>query len=648
MIEFFQLVLLALAVALSFAGIGFLEHSGLVERIRRASISPPEVIFAVSLATFLGCMIVSVILHEPVPLVHDEFSYTLIGDTLAHGHVAGPAPPLPEFFDTFHVLVRPAYVSKYFPAQGVFLALGEKVIGHPAVGLWVSSALACAAICWMLKAWIGPVWGMLGGFLMVVQFGVYSYWSQTFWGGMVAALGGALFFGAIRRLWDKFEWQNAVWLALGLVILANSRPLEGALATLPATVLFLRHLWRNRRWNEAGFWPKLALPCFAVLALGALATGSYNRAITGSAFKTPYMLHEQQYQESPPLTCLPARPKLTYSSFWLQYYYEGQEMGRYLSQRTPMNAMIMTARKLMTWWAFYCGVLFSAPLVLPGLLRRGWIRYCQAIVLLGFVVVAATYAPRSAPHRFVIDLLAVTQIGILWAVFNDFSSRLAISTTSLLLFEAVFVKWAFPHYYAPTACLILYLQVEGLRQLWHRQSTPQPSQATTRSERRRLQRLSARSGVPVYRWRGFVTLFPIVALISLVLRVEGRINNWSEDTHGPDRDTLPMDDWSLRRADLEKWLEQQPTPQLVFVRYFPYHNVNLEWVYNHADIMHSHVIWARDLGAEHNRLLLQLLPDRTVWLVEGDRRDPQLIPYSESIQSVPIPGEGRGPVPDQD
>src|SRR5450631_603466 len=90
------------------------------------------------------------------------------------------------------------------------------------------------------------------------------------------------------------------------------------------------------------------------------------------------------------------------------------------------------------------------------------------------------------------------------------------------------------------------------------------------------------------------------------------------------------------------------TPQLVLVRYFPYHNVNFEWVYNHAHIMHSNVIWARDLGAEHNRLLLQLLPDRTVWLVEGDRRDPHLIPYSESIQSAPMPRESRSPAPDQD
>ena len=96
-----------------------------------------------------------------------------------------------------------------------------------------------------------------------------------------------------------------------------------------------------------------------------------------------------------------------------------------------------------------------------------------------------------------------------------------------------------------------------------------------------------------------------------------------------------MDDWSLDRANMEKWLEAQPTPQLVFVRYSQnHHNVIFDWVYNHPDIMHSHVMWARDLGAEHNKLLLNLVPDSTVWLVEADRRHPQLIPYADAINQA--------------
>jgi len=316
----------------------------------------------------------AVFLYQPIPRIHDEFSYQLIGETLAQGRVANPAPPLPEFFDTFHVLIRPVYASKYFPAQGVFLAIGEKLTKHEAVGVWLSSALACAAVAWMLQAWIGPGWAALGGLIVVIQYGIFSYWSQSYWGGMVPALGGALVFGAVRRLWDHLSWQNSFWLGLGLVILASSRPLEELIAVSPVGLFFLVYLWRNRAWRKPGFWPKLVLPCLAIVACGTVALGAYNRAITGSAFVTPYALHERQYQESPPFIFMRLRPKHTYSSPLLQFYYEINEMSPYLTQRVPKWFVTGTAQKFATWWDFYCGFALSVPLVLPGLLRKGKIR----------------------------------------------------------------------------------------------------------------------------------------------------------------------------------------------------------------------------------------------------------------------------------
>jgi len=586
--------------------------------------------------------LVAFVLHAPVPRIHDEFSYTVMADTFSQGRLAGSKPPLPEFFDSFHVLVRPVYASKYFPAQGLFLALGQRITGHQAIGLWFSSALACAATVWMLEAWIGPGWSFLGGVLMALQYGIFSYWSQSYWGGMTAALGGALLFGALRRLWDRFSWQNSIWFVLGLVILANSRPLEGTLVALPASIFLLRQLWCSHRWREAGFWSNFLLPCFTVLAIGAFSTGAYNRAITGSVLKAPYMLHEQQYQESPPLIFMSMRPKLTYTSTWLQYYYEVKENRLYASQRIPAVWIDAVGRKLGTWWAFYCGVLLSVPLVLPGILKRNT-RYFQIALLALMIPLALGTDQHETPARLLLDLLAFGQVVLLWFVFDTFWERLAIGTGTLLIVQILFVKWAFPHYFAPAACLVLYLQTEGLRRTWN--WTPQgesPTHTLNRAERRQRERENKNRDTSIPRWRGLVYLLPVACLASLVLRVEARIHGWKEDAHGPDRQALLMNDWSLHRAELEKWMEHQPTPQLVFVRYSPRHNVNFEWVYNHADIMHSHVIWARDLGAEHNRDLLKLLPDRTVWLLEADKRDAQLVPYSEvdrgaSPPVVPVP-----------
>jgi hypothetical protein len=653
MVEFFQFLFLALAIALPILGIGITDDSRLLGRIQPIAAKRRLVISAIACLTLLGCIAAAGLLHEPVPRIHDEFSYLLMSNTLASQHVSNPSPPLPEFFDTFHVLVRPVYASKYFPAQGLFLAIGEKLTGHPAVGVWLSSALACAAACWMLQAWIGPVWGLLGGLLMMVQFGVYSYWSQSYWGGMVAALGGALFFGAVRRLWDKLSWRNAIFMAVGLIILANSRPLEGLLAALPVSCLFLRRIWQQGQWKQAAFWRSLVLPGAAVLLLGAAATGTYNRAITGSVWKPPYLLHEQQYQESPQFVFLPLRPKITYSSEWLRYDYEVREMQLYVSQRTPRNVMIKAAAKLMSWWGFYCGILLSAPLVLAGWLRRGWIRYAQILLLAGFVLTAAVYTPRALAPRVAIDLLAFAQIALFWFVFDEFWPRVAIATSSLLIFESFFVKYFFPHYFAPATCLVLFLQVEALRRVWHWRSEAALVGAASRSERRRAAR-AARARSPrafASVWRGMAVLLPLACVVSLGLRVEARINDWKEDPDGPDRGALSMDDWSLQRADMERWLEQQPGTQLVFVRYAPNHLVNFEWVYNKADLVHAHVIWARDLGTDHDRLLLDRFPERTAWIVDADLKDPKLIPYAEAGTSNGISpsaprGEPEGERPD--
>jgi len=631
MVELLQLILLLLAVALSLAtaksGLD-IQSSPFVVPVHRFAAKQGLAVAAIGCASFLGCLAVACFLHEPVPRVPDEFSYLLMGDTIASGRVSNPAPSLPEFFETLDVLTRPVYVSKYFPAQGVFLALGEKLTGHFAVGVWIGSALACAAICWMLQAWVGPMGALLGGLLMMMQLGIYSYWSQTYWGGMVAALGGALFFGAARRLWAGFKWQNTLWLGLGLVILATSRPLEGILACIPTSTVFLVRIFREQEWRTMALWRNVVLPASAVLFLGGAAFAAYNHKTTGSAWKPPYVLHEEQYQETPPFIFMPLRAPLIYGNPWLAYNYHVREMRLYALQRTPARFTRLMTRKLATWWIFYCGVLLTAPLVLPGLLRTGRIRWFQLGALVGLVIMGSVYSPTSTRECALIDLLALAQVALLWIVFDDFWERLAMVTLGLLLLDTLFVKVPFPHYSAPIVCLVLFLQVEGMRRMWH-WSPQATSPGANRAERRRATRSQAKGQI-LFPWRGLAFLLPLMCAISLAIRVEARVAGWSEDSHGQDRNALLVSDWSVRRAELNDWLKKQTEPQLVFVHYSDRHVVGYEWVYNRADLRGSQVIWAHDLGADHNRLLIQQLPGRKIWLLNADDSVPQLAPYSET------------------
>jgi hypothetical protein len=293
----------------------------------------------------------------PEPSIHDEFSHLLLADTLVHGRLTNPPHPMWQHFESIHIIQQPTYNSMYPPGQGAFLALGEWLFHEPWVGVVVSVGLMFAAMCWMMQAWLPPKWALYGTLLAILAFGLSTLWMNSYLGGAVPGIGGALVLGAARRLRHQglHKARHSILLGIGVVLLMNTRPFEGMVLTFAALVYLA--LGAPRR-----AWTQIAVPAGLILCAGLMFTGYYNWRVTGSPVRMPYEVNRDTYGWPENLGFLPIK-HVTFRHRVLRDMYrkETAHHNIYSSWNWFVDSLDLRAFEN---WSFFFGPVLTIPLLL--------------------------------------------------------------------------------------------------------------------------------------------------------------------------------------------------------------------------------------------------------------------------------------------
>jgi hypothetical protein len=338
----------------------------------------------------------------PKPSIYDEFSYLLQADTFAHGRLTNPPHPLWQFFESTYILQQPTYASRFPPAPAIAMAVGQVILGHPWFGVWLSAGLLAGVLCWALQGWLPPGWALYGAFIGL-SLCLFSYWMNSYWGGAVTAIGGALVIGAYVRITRAKQWHYAWLFGIGAVILVLARPFEGLVLLLPTLIALGMATRASRVW----------LPIVLIGVAGASWLAHDNYRVTGHPLRLPYRQYYEQYEVVPPFWFIPiSTTPRTFQHFDLE--------SRVRKTYDRARSWRLMVDRPIDWF-----------ILLPG--------YYGNVIWLLPLAASAPFLWRSRRTRF------------------------ATILTLTMAAASVIEVWWYPHYAAPLTAALLILAAQSMR-----------------------------------------------------------------------------------------------------------------------------------------------------------------------------------------
>jgi hypothetical protein len=380
---------------------------------------------------------------DPLTTVGDEAAYVLQAKLLAHGHIAGDAPPIPEFFEQAHVLVEPRLAPKYPIGFGLALTPGV-LVGAPALVPLLLTGLTGALVFLLCRRIYGRAVALLASTIWLTAPGGRfrsGFFSESLSGAMCLLA----WYGLLRWRAERGRgWLIAA--SASMAMAAITRPLTALVFALPMAIVVLRDVVHFRSWRPAGLAAGVALIILAALPIQNVATGGPWWELTYGRYTRAYLPFDHMGlgldSTAPTRSRPPDLDQLAQAFAHVHRDYTASSIAPALVARLRVFLIDLAGEPVLpTFLLFVAGVAAG-----PGVLR-----FAAGTVALLFVVHLA-YAHPPQWSLYYAEALPVGAAAIavgVAAIASMVAARLSVDrpserTTLLLVLASAVAIWPLP------------------------------------------------------------------------------------------------------------------------------------------------------------------------------------------------------------